>query len=347
VVATTSKIHEAARTLGRIAWSRFASRGPLILSHLVTGRCNCRCATCLWRDPQAEELSLDEIVRLYRDARRSGFLLNSIWGGEPLMRDDLPQIVRASKANRLQTIVITNGWFLADRLDELAPGVDCFIVSIDAAGPKDRPGTRHDEMRRLKGLFDRACAGIVEVRRRHPRIKVIVNSVLSRLNAGEAPELVRLARDLGASIYISPIDTSYRTGPEDEPSKEPLALPPDELSDVLEKILALKRRGWPINNSPQYLRTFIGGKKPYVCGSPVMCVTVATNGDVFGCFMPGGRFGSLRERSLPEILRLPHVRRMRRPRRCSICNNADIIDASYVWSLRPGPLFEYVRMYVT
>jgi MoaA/NifB/PqqE/SkfB family radical SAM enzyme len=341
VAATLTAAREAARTLGRIAWSRFASGAPLILSHLVTGRCNCRCVTCLWRDPEAEELSLDEIMVLYADARREGLLLNSIWGGEPLVRDDLPQIVRASKANRLQTIVITNGWFLAERLDELAPGVDCFIVSIDAIGP------RHDETRRLKGLFDRACAGIVEVRRRHPRIKVIVNSVLSTLNASEAPHLVRLARELGATIYLSPIDTSYRTGPEDEPSKEPLALPPDELSAVFRELLDLKRRGEPINNSQEYFRTFIGGKKPYTCCSPVLCVTVASNGDVFGCFMPGGRYGSVREAPLGKTLRRPDVRRARRPRTCSTCNNADIIDASNVYRLHPGALLQYLRIYMS
>jgi len=330
--ASSPKIHEAARALGRIVWSRFVTRAPLILSHLVTGRCNCRCATCLWRDPAADELGAAEIARLYRDARRCGVLLNSIWGGEPLLRDDLPRIVRASKANRFQTIVITNASLLSARLDELAPWVDCFIVSIDAVGGL------HDEMRVMLGLFDKACAAIEETRRRYPRTKVIINTVLSTLNRGQARPLVELARDLGVSIYLSPIETTYRTGPEDQPPKEPLALPPDELSEVFGELLALKRSGLPINNSQEYLRTFIDGKKPYLCCSPVLCVTVGTNGDVYGCFMPGGKFGSVREQSLRDI--------MRRPTRCAICNNADVIDASNVYLLRPGPLLQYVRMYI-
>ncbi len=335
-----SAVREAGRVLGRIVWSRFVTRAPLILSHLVTGRCNCRCATCLWRDPTADELTTDEIARLYRDARRCGILLNSIWGGEPLLRDDLPAIVRASKASRFQTILITNASLLPKRLDELAPWVDCFIVSIDAVG------ARHDEMRVMPGLFAKACAAIEETRRRYPRIKVIVNTVLSTLNRGEARPVVELARDLGVSIYLSPIETTYRTGPEDQAPKEPLALPPNELSDVFGDLLALKRRGLPINNSAKYLRTFIDGKKPFVCCSPVLCVTVGTNGDVYGCFMPGGRFGSVREQPLRDILRRPDVRRKRRPTRCAICNNADVIDASNVWRLRLGPLLHYVRMYI-
>ncbi len=340
MVTTTSRLLAAGRALGRIAWSRLVSRAPLVLSHLVTGRCNCRCATCLWRDPAADELTTAEIARLYRDAARCGMILNSVWGGEPLLRADLPQIARASKANRLVTIVITNGSLLADRLDELAPWVHCFIVSIDELGD------RHDDMRGLPGIFDAACAAIESIRRRHPRIKVMINSVLSRLNPGAGPRLARLARELGVSIYFSPIETTYRTGPENQPPKDPLALPADELSDACEELLALKRRGLPIDNSATYFRTFIGGKKPYTCASPVLCVTVAANGDVYGCFMPGGRFGSVRERPLPEILRLPHVRRMRRPRQCSICNNADVIDASHVWNLHPGPLLDYLRLYV-
>jgi len=340
MAASLTRFREAARALGRIAWSRLVSRSPLVLSHLVTGRCNCRCATCLWRDPTADEMTADEIARLYRDARRCGLLLNSIWGGEPLLRDDLPDIVCASKANRLETIVITNGSLLADRLDELAPWTDCFIVSIDAIG------VRHDEMRGRPGVFDAACAAIEQTRRRYPHVKVIINAVLSRLNAGEGPGLAELARDLGVSIYFSPIEVTYRTGPPDQPAKEPLALTPDELSDAFQELLALKRRGLPINNSAEYLRTFIGGKTPYVCFSPVLCVAVASNGDVYGCFMPGGEFGSLRERSLPEILRMPHVRRLRRPQRCSICNNADVIDASNVWALHPESLLAYLRVYL-
>jgi hypothetical protein len=62
--------------------------------------------------------------------------------------------------------------------------------------------------------------------------------------------------------------------------------------------------------------------------------------------MPGGKYGSVREQSLRDILRRPDVRRRRRPTRCAICNNADVIDASNVYLLHPGPLLQYVRMYV-
>ena len=74
---------------------------PIVLSHLVTGRCCCKCETCLWRDlGGGDELTADQIVEVYRDAAACGIALLSLWGGEPLLRPDLPQIVQAGGPGR-------------------------------------------------------------------------------------------------------------------------------------------------------------------------------------------------------------------------------------------------------
>src|SRR5512135_385550 len=97
---------------------------PLLLSHLVTCRCPCRCETCLWRNLVAEEMTAAEIDRLYRDARTAGVLFNSIWGGEPLIRGDLAEILRSSREAGLFTILITSGFRFLERFDELVPWLD-------------------------------------------------------------------------------------------------------------------------------------------------------------------------------------------------------------------------------
>ena len=49
---------------------------PFIFHFLTTLRCNCDCESCLWKDNSAkDELSLQEIKRIYLEARKAGFFI--------------------------------------------------------------------------------------------------------------------------------------------------------------------------------------------------------------------------------------------------------------------------------
>ncbi len=64
-----------ARLIRKALRTRFVDHAPFILSHLLTGRCNADCATCLWKmpaDARVDELTTDEVVALYRDAAAPG-----------------------------------------------------------------------------------------------------------------------------------------------------------------------------------------------------------------------------------------------------------------------------------
>ena len=140
--------------LGTILYSRFVSNRPFILSHLVTARCNCRCASCLWRSrapetENSEELRTDEIMDLYGKLKNTGFLAVTLWGGEPLLRDDIVPLLTHAKRLGFHTSLITNGYFLNELHRGLAPVLDTLIVSIDL------PSEEHDAVRRCPGLFSR------------------------------------------------------------------------------------------------------------------------------------------------------------------------------------------------
>ena len=102
----------------RLVWARIRGR-PHTLSHLVTTRCNGHCRTCLWRDPTRPELDSDAVKWLYREAGRAGFAQLVVWGGEPLLRRDLPELLFAARHAGLFTTLITNGWHLSERWGEL------------------------------------------------------------------------------------------------------------------------------------------------------------------------------------------------------------------------------------
>jgi MoaA/NifB/PqqE/SkfB family radical SAM enzyme len=96
------------------AW---ASRRPVWCAGQVTYRCNFRCKFChYWHDPLGRRV--EPSVADYRDGARKlasyGTLMVSIAGGEPMLRTDLPDIVRAVGEYHFP-FVTTNGWFVTPR----------------------------------------------------------------------------------------------------------------------------------------------------------------------------------------------------------------------------------------
>lgn len=137
---------------------------PNLMSFAVTDQCNADCEHCSFFDGVAndkrEVLTLAQAQKLIGDAQELGVSVINFTGGEPLLRQDLPDIIRSVDKDLSSTILFTNGWFLADRVRELhKAGLDGVYVSIDSSDPQ-----KHDAFRRKPGLFDRALKGIREAK---------------------------------------------------------------------------------------------------------------------------------------------------------------------------------------
>lgn len=119
----------------------------------VTDRCNIRCAYCMPEDhyvwlPRRDLLAFEEMCRLVDVFTRLGVDRIRLTGGEPLLRRDLPLLVRQLAARpALHDIAITtNGLLLASRIEALAAaGLHRVTVSLDTLLPERfRALTRHD-----------------------------------------------------------------------------------------------------------------------------------------------------------------------------------------------------------
>jgi MoaA/NifB/PqqE/SkfB family radical SAM enzyme len=323
-----SQIARMART---VLASRLGRRGPFLLSHLVTGRCNCRCPTCLWRDNGGDDLETEVIERLYRGAGDAGFVTNAIWGGEPLLRQDLGQLCRFSRQNGMITTVITNGFLLPERADEIGKEAHTIIVSLDYPDSKG-----HDSFRGLVGLFTRAVEGIETVKRTNSATKVVINCLFHRGNENMMRQMAELARSLGVSLWVCPAEegVSKQTG---ETNRKFLASREVE-QQAARELLDLKNKGYPINNSRTYLRRYLLNMEPYVCRVPLVFLAVTPDGDVTNCFRRGRPYGNVRTSPFDEIMKNWDRREViTATKGCWRCNNPDIVDTSYVWEIRPEP----------
>jgi cyclic pyranopterin phosphate synthase len=139
----------------------------------VTDRCNERCLYCMpegykgW-ERQAEHLSAAEIIGVVRVAASLGFRKFRLTGGEPLVRADLPEIVRGMKnIPGVEVIGLsTNGTKLAAQAPSLhAAGIDTVNVSLDALSPelyRDITGGKLTDV--LAGIDAALAAGFKRVK---------------------------------------------------------------------------------------------------------------------------------------------------------------------------------------
>lgn len=328
------------RLLGKLVGSRTGLIGtPFFLSHLLTARCSCSCPTCLWRNNNSPEMDTAEVESLYREAAASGFAANVIWGGEPLLREDLPRLCRVSRQEGMSTQVITNAYHLPERYDELCPELESVIVSLDYAD-----AARHDASRQCDGLFERALRGIRLVREHHPQVKVVLNFLLHRNNREELEGVLRLAQELNVSLYLSP--AMEGTVPETGNTNRSSLAAKEDRKETARKIIALKKEGFPINNSRRYLQRYLLEEKDFQCRVPLIFFNVLADGTLLNCFTPGRAIGRYRRGEFRQIIyRQSRKERLQLGLRCQQCIVPDVVETSYIWNLSPGPLFNMLRVF--
>jgi len=259
--------------IAKILKSRFITHTPIILSHRITSLCNCKCKTCdLWKRSSEvkDDLTKEEIFSLIKKAKDAGIIGYSVWGGEPLLRRDLPEILEFAKEAGLITMVITNGYFLKEKYKEILPFTDFLIVSIDF------DDDMHDEMRGAKGIRKRAIEGIELCK--NSETKIIINSVISNRNYDKIEGLLALSRRLNVMHAFEAMDiTEEYFKPAD--SFRPTD---DQLKSAFSKIIAFNKKGYNIYNSIGYLENF-SKKKKYTCHFPKILIVVDAHGDISSC----------------------------------------------------------------
>ena len=169
----------------------------------VTDRCNERCLYCMpegykgW-ERQPDHLTAEEIVRVVRVAAGLGFRKFRLTGGEPLVRGDVPDIVRAMAAiPGVECMGLsTNGTRLAALASPLREaGLRTVNVSLDALDPEIyHRVTGGDVARVVAGIRAAVAAG-------YERVKL--NCVLMRgVNEAELWPLVRFAAEHGLPLRL-------------------------------------------------------------------------------------------------------------------------------------------------
>ena len=303
---------------------------PFIFHFLTTLRCNCDCETCLWKDnTKKDELTFEEIKRIYSEAKNAGFVVTILWGGEPLIRKDITDIIKLVKRDLKFTIVgiVTNGWFLPEKIEEIGEDIDFILISLDSPKAKE-----HDHIRGLPGLYDKIMKSIDIIKTKYPLISLQFSFTISKYNINRVDEMILLSDKTDVPVAFNVINfiRHYSHGDVDE--KGTLSANDKDVSKAFERILKAKRSDSKVLNSEMYLNHFIGGKKKYKCHTKKVFLFVNYNGDVENCLQLDKPIANLRQISISEVLQHPEFAKLiKESEKCYSCNSPTMIDTSYLW----------------
>jgi MoaA/NifB/PqqE/SkfB family radical SAM enzyme len=184
--------------------------GPAICNVAVTNSCNATCDFCnfangkvarkdlRWIDAEQFPAALDIL-------HRRGIRYLNIFGGEPLLHPKLMEMLAAAVEKNMGPAMITNGWLLPAKLDQLAQtGLKNVYISIDSPVIEE-----HEANRGLKGV----CERIKAATSRMPALGItpVAQVAMSRL-VKDYGELVPLLRDLGFSAVTFSYTQRARLG---------------------------------------------------------------------------------------------------------------------------------------
>ncbi|PTM53256.1 GTP 3',8-cyclase MoaA [Desmospora activa] len=185
----------------------------------VTDRCNFRCRYCMPAEvfgpdypflPRDELLTFEEIIRLVKLFTHFGVKKIRLTGGEPLLRRDLPTLIRmVSTIPEIDDIALTtNGTLLPRFAQELVEaGLDRVNVSLDALHADTfarMSGGKGDVKQVLAGIDAAAAVGL----------RVKVNMVVQKgVNDGEILPMARYFKEKGHTLrFIEFMDVGNTNG---------------------------------------------------------------------------------------------------------------------------------------
>ena len=218
------------------------------------------------------------MLSVLREMKAIGTAGVGFTGGEPMLRDDLFELLQACHRLGMHAHLNTDGFRVAESAPALlATGVRSINVSLD--GPT---AEIHDAARRRPGSFETVRGALGALRdargaRRTPRITAV--TVLTSRNLHRAGDVVRVAVEAGADrVGVIPVHDFGQD--EDRPDEA-------QVRAGLESLKALHAEGL-VDNSTGYLdllpRAFRGEPSPLYCYAPYASIVVDCYGDVFPCF---------------------------------------------------------------
>ncbi len=277
---------------------------PLFINFQITRKCNLNCMHCGFNagEERIRELTLDEIIEVVNELYYLNCKKIQITGGEPLLREDVFDIINYTSSLGIDTQILSNGFYITEEVVTKLKNSGISGVGISLDGLKKS----HDTFRRFDGAFEKVIDALKLLIKNNIRTNVL--TTVNKLSLHELDELYTLLHGLKINNWI--IQTTARVGRMQQFNE--FALDPKD-SLILEKFIYKKQNLNGINIIPgdsigyysEFENKIRNGKSFTGCYAGIYQMGILSDGSVVGCLaMPHTKEfieGNIREKSLSSI----------------------------------------------
>lgn len=225
--------------LGSLEYKVLKRKRPLNVMLSLTNRCTSHCLYCSIPRREKVEMTFLDLCRILDELKKAGTERLGLWGGEPLLRDDIAEIITYAKKKNFFVTLDTNGHLLPEKITQIRK-VDHVNIGFD--GPEDV----HEKLRG-KDNFRKVIKAFNCLKDNNIPFWTI--TVLTKYNINYIEEILSYARRYGFKTTFQVLHHNEYLGrnpdylfPEDE-----------ELRRCIRKIISYKKQGEPIASSLSYL----------------------------------------------------------------------------------------------
>lgn len=254
-----------------LAYKLFHKHTPLSVTFGTTNRCNFSCQACGIQSSAKQEIPHDRFMSIIDEVASAGAIrISFTGGGEPMMRDDIGELILRAKKNGLIVGMVSNGFFIDKKLDQIR-NLDLLLVSYDKS-------KRHK--RKEIPVWDKILENAILAK--HNGIPVCLQSVLTKDTCLHIEDFFSTSRQHGLALSIQSLERWDQSAVPAEiiPSR-------NEMITAIEKILMEKKRNHNILNSERYFKLLAKyWPQPFhdvSCLAGVLYATVDIDGQLYPC----------------------------------------------------------------
>ncbi len=261
---------------------------PFFVQYSLLNACNAKCAYC--DSPGRPDPQMDTAAHLaiLTEFARLGTVRVKFLGGEPLLRDDLGELVEHVHGLGMRSAIVTNGFRIPAMMD-VVRRIDEVVISLDGRE------TVHDAQRG-RGTWKRVMAGVEACHAEG--VDFFLSAVVTRESVNEVDWLLEQATRLGVMVNFQIPQHNPTVYGEEARAWLP---EPEAIRDVLERIIRAKESGAPVLFTSRSYRRTLAWKDAGVerterapgaspCTAGTYFLQMEPNGDIYPCFQHLGRF---------------------------------------------------------
>lgn len=271
---------------------------PIMVGWSITNKCNLKCLYCSQNSGNEidNELDFDEVKKIIDELEMNKVSVIAFTGGEPFLREDLPDILRYANSKNIRCQITTNGLAIAEGypLEVLSRFIK-IRISLDSFNS----GT-HDYLRNKKGCHKKVLKAIEIVKKVGIPIEIV--TTISKKNIKEIDNIFEFIKSLEVDQWS--VSTFCPIGRGNDISN--WLLSSEEYKYMTNKLWRLKKETELLikTDIPQLVLLDENRRKQknnIYCAAGTDLLVIFPNGDLAPCFSMPLIAGNTRKNSIFDI----------------------------------------------